>query len=281
MRAASSLLTLQNWSMRQHIVVSGDAELHVVDHGGAGTPVVILHGLAGSSTEFEATASALDGRRVLRIDARGHGRSTRHPSDVSREAHVSDVVRVIEQLVVGPVSLIGQSMGGHTAMLVAAARPDLIERMVLLEAGVGGDGSASSRAAMREFFRSWPIPFENPAHARTVLGDDSLGRAWIADLEPRADGLWPRFDADVMAETIEHVDSSPRWAEWERVVAPTLAVFATDGMFDDQAKTEFVGRGNWVRSADISGSHDAHLDAFDEWMGAVLPFLRLPLSAFP
>jgi len=261
--------------MERHEIVNGDSRLHVVGQGG-GSPVVILHGLAGSSTEFAPTANELRDHRVLRIDARGHGRSSTHPADVSRAAHVSDVVLVIERLVGGPVGLIGQSMGGHTAMLVAAERPDLVERLVLLEAGVGGDGDDSSRAAMAEFFHSWPRPFGTEDDAKHFLGTGALARAWMADLEPRRDGLWARFDPDVMVATIAHVDAVARWDAWVRVVAPTLAVFAADGMFDEAAKTELVDRGHDVRRAEVGGSHDAHLDAFDDWMRVVTPFLRTP-----
>ena len=45
--------------------------------------------------------------------------STTRPGDLSREAFVADVIHVIESAVGGPVALVGQSMGGHTAMLVA------------------------------------------------------------------------------------------------------------------------------------------------------------------
>lgn len=252
----------------------GSVHLHVTDSAGAGSPVVILHGLAGSSTEMAPTVAALGDRRVVAVDARGHGQSTRFPDDVSREAHVADVVFVIEAVLGRPVSLVGHSMGGHTALLVASARPDLVERLVLLEAGVGGDGTGQSREDMRRFFASWPVPFVNDAHARTFLGDTPLARAWIADLEARPDGLWPRFDPDVTVETIAHVDAIPRWEEWCGLDIPTLAVFGTEGMFSASAKDDFVSRGRQVHRVDLDGgSHDAHLDAFIQWMVVLKDFL--------
>ncbi|MEC5185779.1 pimeloyl-ACP methyl ester carboxylesterase [Cryobacterium sp. MP_3.1] len=255
----------------------GAIDLHITDTEGSGPPVVILHGLAGSSTEMAATAAALGDHRVVTVDARGHGRSTRFPDDVSRAAHVADVVFVIESVLGSPVSLVGQSLGGHTALLVASARPDLVERLVLLEAGVGGDGNEQSRDAMRRFFTSWPVPFGNKSHARAFLGDSPLSRAWIADLEVRPDGLWPRFDPDVMVETIAHVDAHPRWPEWCDLNIPTLAVFGTEGMFSAAAKDEFVSRGSKVTRVDLDGgSHDAHLDAFPQWIAELRAFLPPP-----
>jgi pimeloyl-ACP methyl ester carboxylesterase len=72
--------------------------------------VVILHGLAGSAREFLPTAAALPEFRTVLVDLRGHGSSTRCPHDLSREAFVADVVRVIEEVAAGPVVLVGQSM---------------------------------------------------------------------------------------------------------------------------------------------------------------------------
>lgn len=92
----------------------------VTDLGGDGPTVVLLHGLAGSSRELLPTAHALPGYRVLLVDQRGHGASTRLPDDLSRDAFVGDVVAVIEELVPGRrATLVGQSMGAHTAFLVA------------------------------------------------------------------------------------------------------------------------------------------------------------------
>ncbi|MCT9821026.1 alpha/beta hydrolase [Microbacterium sp. W1N] len=239
---------------------------------GAHPAVVILHGLAGSSREFVPTAEALSGRRVILIDQRGHGGSTRLPADTSRASFVSDVVRVIEAEGAAPVDLVGQSMGAHTAMLVASARPDLVRRLVLLEGNEGG-GSAADHAALGDFFRSWEVPFATRAQAQASLGGGPLAAAWAADLEERPDGFHPRFDADAMVATIRAV-AEPRWDEWERVTAPTLVVYADGGMFTDAQKDAFVSRGRTVTRTDLSGaSHDAHLDAFDQWIDALRDFL--------
>ncbi|WP_245979849.1 alpha/beta fold hydrolase [Gryllotalpicola protaetiae] len=234
--------------------------------------IVILHGLAGSSREFIPTASALSPRQVILIDQRGHGHSTRVPADTSRTAFVEDVVRVIEAESSQPVDLVGQSMGAHTAMLVAAARRDLVRRLVLLEGNEGG-GSAEDHAALGDYFRSWEVPFASREAAAAALGDGPLAQAWVADLEERPDGLYPRFDADVMVATITAV-AVPRWQEWQSVTAPTLVVYADGGMFTEEQKADFVARGVNVTRVDLDGaSHDAHLDAFDQWMAALTEFL--------
>lgn len=257
-------------------IVSGDGtRIAVSDLGGSGPPVVLLHGLAGSSRELIPSAAALvEDYRVVLIDQRGHGASTRRPGDVSRQAFVNDVVSVIER--VSPqrsVTVIGQSMGAHTAMLTAAARPDLVDRLVMLEGHADGAHEPGDAEELAEFFDSWPTPFEDHASARAALGDSPLARAWIADLELTPEGLRPRFDADVMASTLTAVHE-PRWDEWKRISSPTLAIFAEHGIFSEQQKEKLIAVRPHAERADLHGaSHDAHLDAFDAWIEVLRDFL--------
>lgn len=257
---------------RQVVRTLDGVEVSYIVFPGVEPAVVILHGLAGSGCEFLPTAQALAGRKVVLVDQRGHGLSTRLPADTSREAFVSDVVAVIDREASMPVHLIGHSMGAHTAMLAAAARPDLVYTLVLLEGGEGS-GTPQQHAELRDYFRSWPAPFADRAAASDFLGHGPLPRAWIDDLEEREDGLHPRFDANVMFAAISPV-ARPRWEEWSRVQAPTLVVYAGGGMFTEDQKARFVSRGRDVRRVDIpNASHDAHLDAFEPWIAAVTGFL--------
>lgn len=247
----------------------------VTDLGGDGPTVVLLHGLAGASRELLPTAHALQGFRVLLVDQRGHGGSTRRPDDVSRAAFVADVVAVLEEFAPGEqCTLIGQSMGAHTAFLTAVARPDLVDRLVMLEGHVAGSADPQEAADLGRWFASWPTPFADEGAARTFLGDDAIVDAWVADLEDTREGLVPRFDADIMQRTIEAVHE-PRWAEWEALQVPTLAIFAAHGMFSRQDKDELIRRRPATVRVDLtSGSHDAHLDACDQWTEVLIRWLR-------
>ncbi|MEV5105710.1 alpha/beta fold hydrolase [Streptomyces massasporeus] len=75
------------------------------------------------------TLTTPDGTRIAHRDARGHGAATRTPATTTREAHVQDAVALIEELDLAPVTLLGQSLGGHTAMLPAASRPHLVSSL--------------------------------------------------------------------------------------------------------------------------------------------------------
>ncbi|MCK0118536.1 alpha/beta hydrolase [Isoptericola sp. S6320L] len=260
--------------VRRTISTDDGTTISYLDQPGPGVPVVLLHGLAGSSTELVATARSLPHRRVILMDQRGHGRSTRRPADTSREAFVRDVVHLLEVECARPAALVGQSMGAHTAMLVTAARPELVDRLVLLECAEGG-GTREEHEQMARYFRSWPVPFADRGAARAFLGDSALGAAWVDDLEERADGLHPRFDPDVMLATIEAV-ARPRWSEWENLQVPATVVYGAHGMFSPAQRAEFTSRGREVVRVDLPrGSHDAHLDAFDDWVRA----LRTALDA--
>ncbi|MFF9490391.1 alpha/beta fold hydrolase [Streptomyces sp. NPDC014676] len=99
---------------------------------------MLLHGLAGHADAWEMVASRLIARyQVVAVDQRGHGASERHPQDVSRAAHVADVVAAVEQLGRRRPVLVGQSPGGRTALLTAT-RPALVRGLVLVKAGPDG-----------------------------------------------------------------------------------------------------------------------------------------------
>ena len=258
----------------------GGVRIAVTDLGSDGPVVVLLHGLAGSARELLPTAHALKEHRVFLVDQRGHGASTRLPDDLSRDAFVDDVVAVMEELVPGQrATLVGQSMGAHTAFLAAAARPDLVAGLVMLEGHVSGNDDSHEAAGLGRYFASWPVPFEDEAAARGFLGDDAIVDAWVADLEQTDDGFVPRFDAEVMQRTIEAVHEQ-RWDEWEALQVPTLAVFAKHGMFSDADKDELIRRRPETNRVDLdSGSHDAHLDAFDEWIHVLRRWLPCERSS--
>ncbi|XP_032612736.1 protein ABHD11 isoform X3 [Hylobates moloch] len=86
--------------------------------------VVFLHGLFGSKTNFSSIAKILaqqTGRRVLTVDARNHGDSP-HSPDMSYEIMSQDLQELLPQLGLVPCAVVGHSMGGKTAMLLALQR---------------------------------------------------------------------------------------------------------------------------------------------------------------
>ncbi|HEX8496749.1 MAG TPA: 3-oxoadipate enol-lactonase [Actinomycetales bacterium] len=114
--------------------MSGPVRLHHVVDGSAQAPAVVLLPSLGATHEMWAPqALALRDRlRVVRVDARGHGRSPVPEGPYEIDDLVGDVVRLLDELGVARAHLVGLSLGGMTAMRLAALRPDRVARMVLL-----------------------------------------------------------------------------------------------------------------------------------------------------
>jgi esterase len=114
--------------------VSAPLPLIVRELGGAGAPLVVLHGLLGSSRNWQSAGVALAerGHRVLAPDLRNHG-SSPWGDDCSYSALAADVVAMLERLALGPVHLVGHSMGGKAAMRLVMDRPDLVARLTVVD----------------------------------------------------------------------------------------------------------------------------------------------------
>lgn len=113
-------------------------ELHVACWGHEAAPVVLaIHGVTASSMSLRPVARQLAGsRNLVAPDLRGRGASASLPGPVGMEAHARDCAVVIEAFAPGPVVVLGESMGAYVAIALAAARPDVVERLVLVDGGL-------------------------------------------------------------------------------------------------------------------------------------------------
>jgi pimeloyl-ACP methyl ester carboxylesterase len=241
------------------------------DYGGTGEPVLLMHGLCGYAGEWSTTTDWLTAtHHVYAFDARGHGHSERRPADVSRAAHVADAVEVLAAI--GPAVVVGQSLGGHTALLLAAGHPELVRSLVLVESGPNGPGPEAPDHIDR-WLAGWPIPFPDRPAAVAFLGGGAVGAAWAGGLEHRDGGWWPRFDRDVMVATIAAAVGR-RWDAWDRITVPTLVVKGGAGYMDADEFARMAAAAH-VTAVEVPGAgHDVHLDSPDPWRVAVSGFLR-------
>lgn len=108
---------------------------------GEGDPVVLLHGGLGSSDHYGDIVSALAAkRRVLVVDSRGHGRSTRSGHGISYRQMADDVVALLDHLAIERAALVGWSDGGATGLELALRHPARLTRLLVLGTNYALDG---------------------------------------------------------------------------------------------------------------------------------------------
>jgi pimeloyl-ACP methyl ester carboxylesterase len=261
-------------NVRELRLEHGDVSLSALEFGGRGPPVILLHGLAGYAGEWAETASWLRERhRVVALDHRGHGGSTRAPATVAPEAFVGDVVAWLDALGLEGASLVGQSFGGLIAFLTAAAHPERVQRLVVAEASPSSDPAAEPE--VREWLESWPAVFPDEEAALRFFGGDSLrARVWAGGLETREDGLWPRFDTETLLRVLRE-SASAHWEAWSSIRCPTMVVRGEDGLAAEKARAMAVRLDTATLETVPDAGHDVHLEQPAEWRRVVEPFLAV------
>jgi len=139
--------------------------------GGHGIPVLLLHGGEGNSNYFGNLVPMLvrHGYRVIAIDSRGHGRSTRTDAPITYHLMAADVIQVLDNLRIPRVSLVGWSDGGCIGLDLAINHPQRLARLFAFGAdadvsGVKEDGGntpvfrAYSARVREEYQRLSPAP---------------------------------------------------------------------------------------------------------------------------
>jgi len=109
-------------------------KLHHIDLGGTGhPPLLLLHGLLGSSRNWQTTGRDLSAHfHVFALDARNHGKSP-HAASSDTAAMTGDVARWMQGRGLAQATILGHSMGGRTAMHLACHRPELVSRLVVVD----------------------------------------------------------------------------------------------------------------------------------------------------
>lgn len=108
-------------------------ELHYRTYGTSGTPLIILHGILGSSDNWQTIGRSLgEHYHVFTPDQRNHGRSF-HSEEMNYAVLAGDIVQFCAQHKLSRVILAGHSMGGKVAMLAALLHPELVERLIVVD----------------------------------------------------------------------------------------------------------------------------------------------------
>lgn len=115
-----------------HFAPAGRYQLRYLDTGGPGTPVVLIHGLAGDYTAWLAQVAALRGTyRVIAFDNRGAGASTQVDEPVSTQDLAQDTLALMDHCGIAQAHVVGRSMGGAVAQHMALQAPARVRSLVL------------------------------------------------------------------------------------------------------------------------------------------------------
>lgn len=247
------------------------------DAVGDGPPLVILHGLFGSARNWQSVARALAARhRVLAVDARNHGQSP-HTAAMDYRLMASDVAALIDRLALGPVTLLGHSMGGKTAMTLALLEPSRVVRLVIVD--IAPIATPDVHTSIIEAMQALPLAAVTRRHQADealmdVVPERDVRLFLLQNFLPGADhGAW-RFNLEGLRRAMPAlIDALPvpaaarydgpvhvlRGARSERVTAATLA--AMKPAFPHVCLHTIADGGHWPHAEAPSGFMRALEDA--------------------
>ncbi len=117
------------------------------DSGGAGAPLVLLHGFPLDRTVWDPQMPALAGTRVIRVDLRGCGESERSDGPALMEALAGDVAGVLDALRVERAALAGHSIGGYVALAFFRMYEERVAGLALVASHTAADASQAAAGA--------------------------------------------------------------------------------------------------------------------------------------
>ncbi len=257
--------------------------LHSYEWGERGSPVVAcLHGITSHGRHFAKLAERLAPRfHVVALDLRGHGGSEYEPP-WNLEQHVEDALDTLQEhgLVDEPIRWIGHSFGGRIAFEVAAAAPEAVERLVLLDPALLISGNAALNGAEGARVDRSYASFEEAIDRR--FEESRLSRApreLVASelrehLVEERDGRWRyRYLQSAVIAAYGEMSREPPPFELARV--PTLLVLGEESYipYDHLLDAHMAVLGEELEVVRVPGGHTVLWDAFEETVAALERFL--------
>jgi pimeloyl-ACP methyl ester carboxylesterase len=234
---------------RFFVSVDGLRQLSGLRWGDGDVEMALLHGGAQNAHTYDTVALAMVPHSLIALDLPGHGHSDPSIYPASAIAsHAKDVARALEELIAPPRPLVGMSLGGLTALLVAHERPDLVSQLVLIDItpGVNAD-----KARHITDFVNGPTSFEDfdALLARTMQhnptrSESSLRRGILHNAVQRADGSWVWRHQQHGKSELEAPDAGNLWEKLAEVAMPVtlLRAMGPGSVVDDADESEFLRR---------------------------------------
>lgn len=204
-------------------------ELHYTVQG-EGPPLLILHGLYGSGSNWARHAGRLAERyRVLLPDLRNHGRSPHHP-DMSYPAMAGDLRRLLDREGLETALVLGHSMGGKVAMTLALTSPERVAALVAADIApvdYGNHGHAELIAALRALPLAELESRQAADRALAAAVPSAMVRQFLlTNLQRRDGGFQWRIPLTILADQLPLIEGFPSLAA--RYPGPTLFLHGAD-----------------------------------------------------
>ncbi|GHF71576.1 alpha/beta hydrolase [Streptomyces mashuensis] len=252
--------------------------LHVHRYGAARGPALLaLHGIRGHGARWRHVAeTSLGDFSVIAPDLRGHGRST-HAPPWNTEAHVADMLAVLDAHGPDRVDLLGHSYGGLIALRLAHAAPERVGRMVLLDPSTGlpaGQMHDQARRTMSPGLFASPQQAEAERRSAWPAVSPAAVEEEIADhLVQRDDGRWQwRFEPAAVVTACSEMAGPPVTPP---AGVPTLLVTARRSGFVSPAYVQACRAtlGEQLTVAELDAGHMLYLENPEETGELIRRFL--------
>ncbi|MTE18958.1 alpha/beta fold hydrolase [Streptomyces sp. TRM43335] len=255
----------------------GDRTLCCLDFGGAGVPVLALHGTFGRGSVFARAARDLAGRaRIVAPDQRGHGLSDR-AADYGRDGFVEDAAHLLRELGLAPAVVLGHSLGGITAYQLAARHPKLVRALVVEDVGPVMREPEIARPVLD--VRGWPATGRTREElARRVEEAGAPDSAYFLHSAVQDGDRWRLlFDWDDMT-AVQEGGTGDWWADWLGSTCPALVLHGgRSPLLPAWLAREMTERRPRTRLVTFpSAGHWVHDDAPEDFARAVADFLDAP-----
>lgn len=209
--------------------------VHAARSGAGGPLVVCLPGLSGNLHGFAFIGGALadEGLEVVMVDPRGRGGSeSTPPGTYGWPAHAADAAELADRLGADRIHMVGWSMGAYVAMQLASMKPQLLGKVVLIDACGAPEESANAliRAMIERLgviYPSFHQYLQLIKQMGTVIPWDSLWERYFTyELVPVEGGVQSRTNRRAVIEDAEYGASHDPRRLWPALTMPVLLIRA-------------------------------------------------------
>lgn len=247
------------------------------EFGGAGKPpLVLLHGLLGSSRNWQTAGSDLAANyQVFALDLRNHGRSP-HRDTISYQEMMEDVLAWLTAHQLSRVTFVGHSMGGKVAMLLACRHPERVERLVVVDIAPKNyfwPGHRASFAAMNELnLREIHSRAEAEMRFEARVPSWPMRKFLTTNLERKPEGDWFwLINLPVLTLALPKLEKNPLQSS-DRFTGPTRFIAGEKSNYIDPVDHATIRR--HFPAADIrvlpNCGHNPHMEAREAFVATVL-----------